>query len=314
MSELHVVLGAGQVGPLVARGLLARGLRVRVVRRGQGASGVPGVEDVSADVSDAAEVARVTGGAAAVYHCASPAYDRWDELLLPMTRGIVEGVKRSGASLIALDNVYMHGDTAHITHESPVAPRSKKGALRAEAAGLMLEAGRRGDLRVAIGRAADFFGPKTPYGSIFGERFYRRVLAGKPGECFGDPDLPHSYSYTPDVAAGLVALGTAPGARGVYVLPVQPAETTRQVMGRFYRELGRDLGVSRVPTLVLRGMGLFSPIVRELVEMVYQWQQPYALDDTRIRAELGVEPTPWPAAVAATLSWARTAYGVAAAA
>lgn len=308
MTELHVVFGAGQIGPMIAANLVARGLRVRVARKSQTPSGVKGAEDVAIDVTDPAQVARVTEGAAVAYHCASPPYHQWRELLLPMTRGIVAGLTKTKTRLVALDNVYMLGDTRTMSEHSPVAPRSQKGELRAEAAACMLDADRRGEVQVSIARAADFFGPHTPLGSIFGERFFRRLLSGKSGECFGDPDQLHSYSYTPDVAAGLVAIGLSSTARGVYMLPVQPAESTRQVMGRFFRALDKQPRVSRVPTWVLRAMGVFNPIVRELPEMVYQWEQPYVLDDSRIRSELGVSPTPWNDAIEATLAWATRAY------
>ena len=51
MQEHHVVLGAGQVGTVIARELLARGKRVRQIRRtaGQGRSGI---ECISGDLSD----------------------------------------------------------------------------------------------------------------------------------------------------------------------------------------------------------------------------------------------------------------------
>ena len=309
MQALHVVLGAGQVGPLVAQSLVARGHRVRVVRQSSRAVPVQGVEVVTADVRDAGAVARVTEGAATVYHCVNPRYFEWPALLMPITKGIVEGTRRSGANLVALDNLYMYGDTSHVHAGSVVGPRSRKGALRAEAAALMLDPTMKGDRRVVIGRAADFFGPGSTQSAVFGARFFERILNGRAGESLGDPDMLHSYSYVPDVAEGLVALGTSATATGVYMLPVQPAETTRAVIQRFYREMGLDRGVDRVPTWVLRLMGLWNPTVRELVEMVYQWEQPYVVDDSRIRAELGLRPTPWEEAVSATLAWGRTAIG-----
>ena len=97
MGELHVVLGAGQVGPRVAQALVERGHRVRVVRRTSRPLALAGVEGMSADVGDAEAVARATDGATSVYHCANPLYFEWPKLLLPMTRGIVEGTRRSGA-------------------------------------------------------------------------------------------------------------------------------------------------------------------------------------------------------------------------
>lgn len=294
---MHIILGAGQVGPLVAKQLVARGEQVRI---GRSTARNPG--EISLDVRDADAVARLADGAEVVYHCVNPVYTEWNELLLPITRGIVEGTRRAGARLVALDNLYMYGDTSHMREDSPLTPCSRKGELRVRAAEVMLEAG------AAIGRAADFFGP-SPLAAIFGARFYERVLAGKRAEVFGDPDMPHSYSYTPDVAAGLVQLGLHADARGVWMLPVQPAEPTRQVIGRFARAMNRDIGVMSVPNWMLRAVGVFSPLIREVAEMTYQWRQPYAVDDSKFRARFGVAPTPWDDAVAASVAWGVRTYG-----
>jgi nucleoside-diphosphate-sugar epimerase len=306
--ETSLVLGAGQVGPMVAEGLLAAGQTVRIGRRQAAPSRVEGVENVAVDVRDADAVARAAEGAGVVYHCVNPLYHQWPGMLLPMTRGIVEGTAKAGARLVVLDNLYMYGDTSHMTEESPMAPVSKKGALRVQAAELLLEADAAGRVPVAIGRAADFFGPHTPLSMVLGAQFFPRVLAGKSALFFGDPDQLHSYSYTPDVAAGLVALGRG-GARGVWMLPVQPAETTRAVLARFGRALGADVKVSQVPVWVLRAAGVFWRTGAEIAEMTYQWQQPYVLDDTRIRSRFGLAPTPWDDAVATTVAWGRSEYG-----
>lgn len=308
MSEFHVVLGAGQVGPLVAAALVEQGYRVRVIRKSTKPVDIKGVEVVSMDISDADEVARQTEGASSVYHCVNPPYSQWSQLLMKMTGGIVEGTLKSGADLIVLDNLYMYGDTSKMNAYTPVAPVSRKGKLRAEAAELMLSPAMKGNRRVVIGRAADFFGPGTTQ-SLLGDRFFHRVLGGKNGEAFGNPDMLHSYSYVPDVAAGLVKLGTTKGAEGIYMLPLQPAETTREVYQRFYRALGVERDISRIPGWFLRAMGLFNRDMGELVEMLYQWEQPFIVDDSRIRAEFGLVPTPWEEAVDRTIEWGRAVFG-----
>jgi len=305
--ELHVVLGAGQIGPRIASRLVAGGHRVRVVRRSAAPARVDGVETVAADVRDAAAVARVAEGASVVYHCVNPLYDQWPAMLMPMTRGIVDGAARAGARLVVLDNLYMYGHTDHMTEETPVAPVSKKGALRVQAAQYMLEADAKGTLPVAIGRAADFFGPDTPL-SVLGEHFFGRIVTGKSAQFWGDMDQPHSYSYAPDVADGLVALGLG-RERGLWMLPVQPAETTRAVVARFARALGREIPIGKIPTWLLQAVGLVWPMARELAEMAYQWEQPFVLDDARFRARFGVGPTPWDTAVATALAWGQATYG-----
>lgn len=311
-ARLHLVLGAGQIGPLVAERLRARGIRVRIARKSATPSRVEGVENVSIDVRDANAVARAAEGADVVYNCTNPLYHQWPELLLPMARGIVEGTARAGARLVVLDNVYMYGDTTRMSEASPMNPRSKKGALRVLASNLMTEADARGDLQVAIGRAADWFGPAATLSMIFGDRFFQRVLAGKSAQCFGDPDMLHSYSYTPDVADGLVALGLGTdgsGARGVWMLPVNTAESTRATVARFARAMKREIAISRVPTWALRAAGLVSPLLREVAEMAYQWEQPYVVDDAKFRDTFGFGPTPWDPAVATTVAWGERTYG-----
>lgn len=195
-----------------------------------------------------------------------------------------------------------------MTEKTPLAPVSKKGALRKRANEYMLEADARGALQVTIGRAADFFGPDTPQ-SILGEHFFTRVLRGKSAQVFGDPDRLHTYSYTPDVAAALVELGAREDARGVWMLPVQPAETTRAVIDRFARAAGQAISVSSVPNWMLCAVGVFQPTMRELAEMTYQWRQPYVIDDAKFRGAFVTRPTPWDEAIAKTLAWGRATYG-----
>jgi nucleoside-diphosphate-sugar epimerase len=311
--DLHVVLGAGQIGPLIAERLLARGLRVRMVRRGRFAPGEApaGTETASADVSDAGAAAAVMAGATAVYHTANPVYTAWPTLLLPLTRGIAEGASRAGAHLVVLDNVYMYGRAPGgvMREDSPIAPCAHKGELRAQAAAALFAARDRGDLAVTVGRASDFFGPGATLAAVFGDRFWPRAFAGKPGEVFGDPDQLHSYAYVPDVADALVTLGTDARARNqLWHLPHNPAESTRATIARVGRALGRELGATAIPPWVLRALGVFSPLLREVAEMTYQWRAPFVVDDTRYRATFGATATPWEPAMAATVAWARERY------
>jgi len=316
-APLHVVAGAGQLGPLIAQRLLARGQRVRILRRSAVTDAPAGAEAMSADLADPAAAAEAMRGASVVYHVANPRYHRWAEELVPLARGITRGAAANGARLVALDNLYMYrlaGD-GRLAEDTEIAPVSKKGALRAEAAAVMLDAHARGDLAVVIARAADFFGPGCAT-SVLGERFWTKLLAGKPVELFGDPDQPHTYSYVPDVADGLVTLGLddpalAPGT-GVYGrvwhLPALPAEPTRVWLERFAAGVGMPPRFTRMSPLLLRAVGLFLPEAGELPEMMYQWRTPFRLDDSQFRARFGAVPSDARTVVAATVAWARSRF------
>jgi nucleoside-diphosphate-sugar epimerase len=311
-APLHVVLGAGQIGTRLAQILLDRGLRVRQVRRGAPGATRPDLTWLSGDITDLAFAEAATRGAAVVYDCMNPQYHQWSELLLPMARGALHGAAKAQARLVALDCLYMYGrPSGPMTEDAPLVPVSKKGELRVKLGALRLDADRRGDVKVAIGRASDFFGADLPY-SGWSDRFYKRVLAGKSAECLGDPDMPHSYTYADDIATALAVLGSRDEATGrVWHLPTPPAESTRALAGRLGRALGIDIEVTRVPKLALRAAGLFVPFMREVVEMTYQWEVPFVIDDARFRASFGVGPTPIETAVAATAAWARRHYGLA---
>ena len=164
---------------------------------------------------------------------------------------------------------------------------------------------------MAIARASDFYGPRVLLAGTFGERFFGRIVKGKPTECFGDAALPHSYSYAPDVAAGLVtlALSADKSAGEVWHLPVAPAESTAAVVDRFSRALGFGPGrTTSVPTLVLRAMGLFVPAAGELIEMRYQWEVPFVLDDEKFRAAFGGTATSLDDGVQATVAWLKARH------
>jgi nucleoside-diphosphate-sugar epimerase len=313
MSELHVVLGAGPIGSRVAQTLVGAGKRVRQVRLTEGTGAAPGVELVAGDLSSAAFAAEALRGGTVAYQCVSIPYAKWRTLQAPLARGILAGARAAGTRLVALDNMYMYGAPAGrpLTEDSPVAPCSAKGAQRAELASELLGACARGDVAVTVARACNFFGPHVVTSAIFGASFYERMLSGKAVHVFGDADALHSYSYAPDVAAGLVALGQASDVDGkVWHLPVAPAESTRSLIERIAGALGASPKVSRVSDFLLRSLGLVSPIVREMVEMTYQWKSPFVADDSRFRARFGFGATPLDVAAGETAAWARVAFGL----
>lgn len=307
-APLHAVLGAGQVGARVAGLLLARGHRVRVVRRGAPGADRPGLEWTRADLGDPAAAAAACRGASVLYDCTNPpGYGTWARTLAPLRRGILEAARRTGAFLVSLDNLYAYGrpEGGRLTEAHPLRPCSDKGALRAELVGELLEATARGEVRATVGRASDFFGPGAGDMSLHGERFVRGLARGRGAIALGDPDLPRSYSYVPDVAAALVALGGDPArASGrVFHLPVAWKEgSTRAFVEAFARPLGARARLWRIPRWVFRAIRPISRDLGAMAEMIYQWESPYVVDDDLIAATFGLRATTMDVAVRDTLA------------
>jgi nucleoside-diphosphate-sugar epimerase len=313
MPPIHVVFGAGQVGAPLARRLAARGHQVRVVTR-SGAGGAPGAVAVQADALDPAASAAAAAGAAALYHCMNPPYDGriWADQLPRIAESLIAAAASSGARLVVLDNLYGLGRPRGrpLDESRPMQPCSRKGEIRARVGTRLLEAHRNGEARVAIARASDFFGPGG-VNTYFERRFWTRLLAGKSVPAVVNPDTRHSYHFIPDVAAGLQALGDGPEqALGkAWMLPAAPAVSTRQLVAMLAAASGRSAAVKRLPRLLLSAAAPFSPLVRELLEMDYQWDEDFAVDDRRFREAFGLEPTPLDEAARLTAAWAAATYG-----
>jgi nucleoside-diphosphate-sugar epimerase len=124
----------------------------------------------------------------------------------------------------------------------------------------------------------------------------------------GDPDQPHSYSYTGDVAAGLITLATEPAAGGqVWHLPVAETRTTRQVVEQTYRLAGFRPRVFAAGRTALRLAGLRKAALREYLHTLYQFTGRWVVDDTKFRTAFGAHPTPLDEALATTVRWYRDA-------
>jgi nucleoside-diphosphate-sugar epimerase len=305
MGTTHTIFGAGQVGLPLAKLLAARGHRVRLVRRGPAGPDIAGVTWLSGDASDPAFADQACDGADVVYNCANPAdYHRWHGVLEPLYRSIWAAAERAGARIVQLDNLYAYGRPSASPFDERTAnePCSDKGVLRKLLADELLAMHQQGRVVAAIGRASDFFGPDTPNGAIFRPDVYARIAAGKSVVSLGDPDMPHSYSYTPDVARGLAVLGEHDAAPGrIWHLPVAAQLSTRQLVDRFAARAGTSVRVWRLPTWLVRTIGVVSPLLRAIAEMAYQWELPYLVDDADFRRTFAVGPTDLDAAIDTTL-------------
>ncbi len=305
MTTKHVVLGAGQVGSEIARQLAAAGEPVAVATRAGRDVGIAGVSAVRVDATDPASVRAATEGADVAYFAVQPAYTRWPTDFPPLVDGVLAGLKGTGTRLVVVDNLYMYGPTggAPIREDLPYAATNRKGTARAKMATRLLAADRAGDVRVAIGRASDFFGPGAT-DTVVGDRFFGRIVAGKPAEVYGRADLPHSFTYVPDFARALIELGRHEDACGrAWHVPTAPAGTMLAFAKAAAAAAGRPLRTRTVGKMTLRLAGLFIPEAREAIEMAYEFEEPYILDDSAIRAAYGLTHTPMEESIPATVAW-----------
>ncbi len=303
-NELHVVLGTGPVGKATARELVKLGKSVRMVNRSGKASELPAsIEVVKGDVYNAANVAELTKGATTVYSAAQPQYHEWAEKFPMLQAAVIDGVATSGAKLVVMENVYMYGDPngRPITEDLPYDAHTKKGKVRAAISESLMQAHRSGKLRVTTGRASDFIGPEYYIGA---DQLIYPAIEGKTANALGNLDALHSFTYVPDVGKALAILGTHDEAFGQnWHIPSPAPLTQRQLAALIYKEAGQPLKLRAGGRLILSVMGLFNVNVREIVEMLYEFEKPFILDSTKFEKAFGMKATPIEQAVRETVAY-----------
>lgn len=306
-SELDVIFGTGPVGCWTARALCSQGRAVRAVNRnGVRPDLMPAdVEMVKADAADPTQASAAASGASVVYQALNPPYHLWHELFPGLQAGALAAARAANARYVSIENLYMYDSSKPMTEDSPVAPVSKKGALRQKMAEEVMAAHMRGEVRATAVRSSDYYGPGV-LGSALGERVFGNLVAGKKAQIIGSTKMPHSFSYIEDVGRAAAALGTNDKALGqVWIAPHAPARTQGEMVEEICRVLGIEPRISAVSPLMMRLVGLFTPVARASAEMMYEFTATFVVDSSRIERELDLSATPITVAIERTIAWYR---------
>jgi len=305
-QEMHVIFGTGPLGSSVMRELIQRGKTVRMVNRSGKANVPASVEVIAGNAYDSGTARRLTKGAAVVYQCAQPPYHQWAEKFPPLQASILDGAAANHARLVIGDNLYMYGAVEGKIHDGlPTRPHTRKGKIRQQMAEAALEAHQRGKVQAAIGRGSDFFGPGV-FNSTMGERVFLPALQGKSASAVGSLDIPHTYTYIDDFGKALVMLGQHEESFGqVWHVPNPETVTQRQFITMIFDGIGARPKMSAMGKLMMSIGGLFIPEARESLEMMYEFERPFVVDDSKFRAAFGNHATPLRQAIDATVDWYR---------
>ncbi len=296
MATTTTILGAG--GPIateLARILAVNSQPFRLVSRKP--TPVAGAEVLAADLADREQCIRAVAGASVVHLLVGLKYDLgvWQELWPRIMANTIEACKRAQANLVFFDNVYMYGKVAGaMTEETPYAPCSKKGEIRARIATTLMNEVKAGNLKAMIARSADFYGPQTK-NAVPNVLVFEPFAKGSKASWLVSAKVPHSLTFTPDAARGLALLAGRESAwNQVWHLPTAPDPPTgKEFMTMAAKEFGVAPKYRVLNRPMLRVAGWFNPLVRESYEMLYQSDSPYLFDSTKFAREFGFAGTPY---------------------
>jgi nucleoside-diphosphate-sugar epimerase len=237
-------------------------------------------ELVTADLTNAKATADAISGSEVVYLLAGLPYKLkvWQVQWPIVMQNVIEGCKQHNAKLVFFDNMYMYeaNSLPNMTEEAPMNPPSKKGQVRFAITQKLLNEISAGNINALVARSADFYGPAVAT-SMLNETVYKNLKKGKKAQWMADATKIHSFTYVPDAAKATALLGNTPDVfNQVWHVPT----STEKLTGADWITLfAKHLNVAPRYTTFSKGMikllGLFIPVLRELHEMLYQYDRDY---------------------------------------
>jgi len=256
-------------------------------------------ELIAADLLDKAQMAQAVRGSELVYITVGfpYSYKVWAEKWPILIKNAIEVCADEGCKLVFFDNIYMYSKDAlnGMTEEAPIDPPSKKGKVRADISKMVMDAHSAGKIQALIARSADYYGPGIKRNGILNETVIIPLSLGKKANWLGSAEYKHSFTYTVDAGAATALLGNTEDTFGeVWHLPTASNPPTGK---EWVEMIAKELKVKpeyRVASkFVMRILGFLVPIMRELVEMIYEYDRDYVFDSSKFENRFGFEPTPY---------------------
>ena len=308
VERIGLVGAAGAMGRSVGQALVVRRRPFRVIGRSRSALDAtfgtqPGVEKVTWAPDDPASVRAAVRGLDTLVHLVGVPYHRFVEHPVVMRQtlagALAEGVRR----MVLVGTVYPYGvpRTTPVTEDHPREPHTFKGQMRKAQEDLLLEADAAGKIRGTILRLPDFYGPGIE--KSFLHDAFVAAQEGRTANLIGPIDTPHEFIYVPDVGPVLLDLADRSEAYGRWWHLGGPGTISqRQFVTQVFAAVGRKPKLRVAGKTTLRLMGLFNPMMRELVEMSYLHTTPVVLDDSALQKLLGTgKKTSYEAGIRKTL-------------
>ena len=296
---MQTILGSGgAIGIELAKSLSQYIDKIRLVSRNPQAVN-PNDQLFSADLTNPEQVMKAVEDSRIVYLTAGLPYNIkiWQAVWPKIIRNVIDACKAHNAKLVFFDNVYMY-DLKYLnpmTEETPINPVSKKGVIRAQIVGMILDEVERGTLKALIARSADFYGPSIGETSVLTEMVFKNFRNGKKANWMASVNYKHSFTYTPDAGKATALLGNTDDAYNqVWHLPTASNPLSgKEWIEAIAIEMGVEPKVQVVPQYMMRLIGLFVPVMKEMVEMMYQYDRDYVFDSNKFEKRFDFKPTPY---------------------
>lgn len=304
---MQTILGAnGTIGSVLAKELLNYTDRIKLVSRNPRKVN-PSDELFPADLSRPGVADEAISGSEVVYLVVGLDYklNVWEDQWPKLMRSVIDACIKHNSRLVFFDNVYMYarGEIGHMSESSEINPSSKKGMVRKQISQMLMDEVRSGRLMAQIARSADFYGPGNEK-SFLTELVVKNLKKGKRANWFMDADKKHSFTFTPDAARATAILGnTADAYNQIWHLPTDKNTLTgRELACLFAKALNVPCRISVMPIWLIRLLGILIPVLKEMPEMMYQYDRDYIFDSSKFDKRFNFRTTTYEEGVKLTLA------------
>jgi UDP-glucose 4-epimerase len=278
--------GAGFIGSALIRALAAAGFDVRVVDDLSGGDPAnlegTGAELRTGDVRDIALMTEAARGCDVVFHLAAGA-GVVESITDPLqnfdqnARGTLcalEAARRADVPrfVFSSSNAPLGANAYPASEDKPVAPLSPYGASKAAGEAYCSAFHGAYGMEAVVVRFSNAYGPRSAHKGNVIPLFIRLLRAGEELVVYGDGTQTRDFVFCEDLAAGLIAAATTPGAGGQIFQLASGVETT---LDRLLELLAQTSGV--------------TPRVRREPPRPGEIQRNYSLID-KARTALGYAP------------------------
>lgn len=296
---MQTILGSGgAIGTELAKALKSYTNEIRLVSRNPK---TVNINDLlfSADLTSSEDVLKAVEGSDIVYLTAGFEYNLkvWEKTWPLVMRNVIDACKIHNSKLVFFDNIYMYDSNFlnGMTEETPITPPSEKGKIRAKIAKMIMDEVESGNLTALIARCADYYGPNIKNTSMLTETVFNNFSKGKKANWMISLNHKHSFTYTPDAGKATALLGNNDSAYNqVWHLPTAPKPLTgKEWIDAISKEMGVKSKSLVLSMFLLKIMAPFVPVMKELKEMVYQYDRDYVFDSSKFESQFDFIPTPY---------------------
>jgi len=293
---MQTILGSGgAIGTDLAKELPAYTKSIRLVSRNP--KKVNETDQLfTCDLRDKEKLFKAVEGSQVVYLTAGFPYKTkvWQETWPLVMQNVIDASKAHKSKLVFIDNMYMYDPAklSFMTEDTPINPSSKKGKVREQIANRLMDEVKAGNLQALIARSADFYGPGIN-NSVLLETVFKNMQKGKKANWFCSVEKKHSYTYTPDAAKATALLGNDEKAfNQVWHLPTASNPLTgKEWIEAFATEMNVSPKTMVVGKTMIQFLGLFNSIMKEFVEMLYQYDREYVFDSSKFEKAYNFKAT-----------------------